>query len=493
MNNKRYFNWQLAILALLVSLSISCTDNFFDASIDGRITPEQHYNSLKDAELSRDGCFVFLQDIAENLVLVDGLLSDEMMVTNYADYDMVAINLHELDATNQYIDPSPYYKLIINVNEVLPNLPQILEKDRDFDSITLEAFTGSLITLRCWAYFTLARINGEVGLVDGNLSTIDPSKPPVYLSKSEIIDKLIAELLPFYDEEDINRYPLDQYALLGELYLEKGDYTNAVKYLKFACDGPSVGKKYKVDGEYAEENWFFLFYNSAEQENAVFTAVPYNYEQGQMNKLQYWMNYTFMVMPSTGLVNSFKNEIQGDNETLGDAYRGYGNSYYLTDDSIPFIIKYSLSSGVPYGSDIILYRDADIHLLLAEALNRLGQTENALALLNNGFSAMASRPPAFVKWSKNIGVRGRVYLAPKTATDMLEIEDLIIQERAKELAFEGKRWFDLVRIAERRGDPAYLANKVAAKFDDPDVAASIKSKLMDPSSWYLPIPKVGGK
>ena len=54
-----------------------------------------------------------------------------------------------------------------------------------------------------------------------------------------------------------------------------------------------------------------------------------------------------------------------------------------------------------------------------------------------------------------------------------------------ELAFEGKRWFDLVRIAERRNDPAYLANKVAAKFSDPARAEMIRNKLMDPNNWYL--------
>ena len=70
------------------------------------------------------------------------------------------------------------------------------------------------------------------------------------------------------------------------------------------------------------------------------------------------------------------------------------------------------------------------------------------------------------------------------------IEDLIIQERAMELAFEGKRWFDLVRIANRRGEPAYLADKVAAKFEDPATAEYIRTKLMDPANWYLPIPKV---
>ncbi len=45
------------------------------------------------------------------------------------------------------------------------------------------------------------------------------------------------------------------------------------------------------------------------------------------------------------------------------------------------------------------------------------------------------------------------------------VEDLIMVERSMELAFEGKRWFDLVRVAKRRG-PAYLADKISSKFFD---------------------------
>jgi hypothetical protein len=67
------------------------------------------------------------------------------------------------------------------------------------------------------------------------------------------------------------------------------------------------------------------------------------------------------------------------------------------------------------------------------------------------------------------------------------IEDLIIDERAMELAFEGKRWFDLVRIATRRNDPAYLADKVAAKFEGTSKYSTIRSKLMDRANWYLPV------
>jgi hypothetical protein len=499
MKIKKHIYWQIALFGLIVGPFMSCSDNYFDTEIGGRITPDQHYNSAIDADLSTFGCFVFLQDIAQNMVLVDGLRSDQLNITENANPDMINIYMHDLSADNPYFDPSVFYKMIINVNEVLPNLAPIMEKDLDFDSLYLTYYTGSLITLRSWAYFTLARINGEVGLVDGNLSHIDPSTPPEYISKAEIIDRLIAELLPFVDEEDIVRFPLDHYVLLGELYLEKGDYASAAKYLKFAIDGPAYSRVFLVDIGFSQEAWQNIFLNSSGNETTVFTTAPYSITAGQKNMLEEWMlpSYSFMVKPSSIIINAFKNEVSQAGDP-GDFFRGVGSTYDTLPDGSAYVNKYSIDLGLPHSADVILYRAADVHLLLAEALNRMGETDNALLLLNNGIGNASPKPPGYTKWSPNIGVRGRVYLQaktiPSTVTNLTEyVEDLIIQERAQELAFEGKRWFDLIRIAERRGDPSFLANKVSAKFEDPAVAASIKSKLSDPTNWYLPIPKVGSK
>jgi hypothetical protein len=116
-------------------------------------------------------------------------------------------------------------------------------------------------------------------------------------------------------------------------------------------------------------------------------------------------------------------------------------------------------------------------------------------LLNQGVNKENPKPAEFTKWANNLGVRGRVYLKSREVPERdsipqeertLLIEDYIIAERAMELAFEGKRWFDLVRIAERRNDPEYLANKVAAKFEGTSQYEAIRSKLMNPSNWYLP-------
>ena len=75
--------------------------------------------------------------------------------------------------------------------------------------------------------------------------------------------------------------------------------------------------------------------------------------------------------------------------------------------------------------DFIELRLADVILLYAETLNENGSTAPALVELNK--------------------IRTRAGLANSTATTQATIRTAIADERRLELAFEGHRWFDLVR------------------------------------------------
>ncbi len=77
-------------------------------------------------------------------------------------------------------------------------------------------------------------------------------------------------------------------------------------------------------------------------------------------------------------------------------------------------------------ANTVVYRFADVLLMKAEALNELGRTEEAQIPLNI--------------------VRARAGLKPVTTTDKAEMKKIIIHERRMELAFEGHRWFDMIRI-----------------------------------------------
>jgi hypothetical protein len=500
----------IALIAVVFAVS-SCSDQFFNQQNGELITPDQHYKSATDATVSMGGAFVPLQNVIPNLIMIDGLRSDLMDVRPNADLYFKAINDQSFTLDNPYIDPSDYYKVIINVNEVLANIDKISKADKNFDSIIAHSYKGAMIGLRTWSYFNLVRLYGEAAWIDGNLSTLPANMKQTILSKDVMIDTLISQIKPYiYNNAATKEYvelrlsPLmNTKALLGEMYLEKNDYVNAIFYLKAACESYGNDLKIlKVDKAYAKEGWKSIFNGSESQFTENISVLPYSSTEKQFNPLPKWMlsSVDYMVKPSQLLIDSFKTQIPALGKS-GDLFRGMAVTFDTTSAGESFISKYSVDKGQPYSTDIILSRAADLHLMLAEALNRSGDPKTALILMNAGWAGESKKPAPWSKWSGNIGIRGRASLKAKLVPDSVNhvfltgiarteyIEDLIMNERALELAFEGKRWNDLVRVALRRGNPEYLANKVAAKFSDPSQAAAIKSKLMVQANWYLPYKK----
>ena len=150
--------------------------------------------------------------------------------------------------------------------------------------------------------------------------------------------------------------------------------------------------------------------------------------------------------------------------------------------------RYSYGSTYPQnqnGSNWIIYRLSDIMLMKAEALTQLMRegsdadvVEYNKPLLSQAFSLVNAINKRALCQSK----LADTLLATDYTTKSL-MEELVYQERQRELMFEGKRWYDLVRISQRAGNTQKLSTAARRKATTgADLIANLLAK-MDAIYW----------
>ncbi len=205
--------------------------------------------------------------------------------------------------------------------------------------------------------------------------------------------------------------------------------------------------------------------------------------------------------------------------------RTSGSNRELSEYS--YINKYSTRN-------VHIYRRTMVYLRMAEALNRAGYPRFAFEILKNGVnnrSIESNVIPYYTAdstWIRQfdfpnndyvlesrsgqqtentMGIHGRgsgfsflddKYVLPDdtTITDsimrrdyqIIRVEDMIVDEEALEFAFEGYRFYDLMRVALRRNNPSYLADRIYKRrgaAQETVMKGLIRHDLNDTRSWYL--------
>ena len=346
---------------------------------------------------------------------------------------------------------------ILRANLALSVLPDT-EMDEDLKSRLM----GECYFLRAHYYFILVRFFGDVPLRDKPLFATD-SLNVARAPKEKVYDLIISDTkeaidrLPYkaqYGNSDLGRACKEAAeCMLAKVYLTLG--TNYADVVSLCQDIENQG--YDLSKMAYADNWYNpetgkLNQNGPESLFEIqYTGDPAactNWLSDNDNQSQ-WLN-CFMAPRNSNLVGGGGYGWQHVTQEFVDSYepgdlrkdvtifyegcpdfdgKEYDPEWSTTGYNVrKWCIPVSIANKVDNcPANTVVYRFADVLLMKAEALNEQGQTDEARVPLNI--------------------VRKRAGLADIPAgKSKAEMKEIIIHERRMELAFEGHRWFDMIRI-----------------------------------------------
>ena len=193
----------------------------------------------------------------------------------------------------------------------------------------------------------------------------------------------------------------------------------------------------------------------------------------------------FLTVGIPGLPYMFnKNYMMDKSETWSRSHGIYGYNVSLKQNVDPALIDQYLIKGSFWASSMnrIVFRYADVLLMRAEAYAQLGQTDQAMQLVNQLRTRAASSTQMTGNYQHQYGVKFYIanYKGSYTKEQAIKI---VKMERRLELAMEYERFFDLVRW----GDAATVLNKYFSE-EISHCAIYSKAHFTSDKDEYLPIP-----
>lgn len=497
------------MLTLMSLCIISCKD-FFDVAPTGTIKEENFYKNREDLNASAIGMYEALAQETHKFLLWGDARAD-MVTTGQAEPDPY-INefvVNNVTSNNPYTNYAGLYRTIARCNRQMEKVYDVQKLDSKIDNRDAGAFYGEALLLRAICYYELVRTYDKFPIItsdyaetitytDADGQTV--TKPTLSLTPEQIsaiyrmpknqqevwrliYNDVLAALgmLPVnYRWNDQSLSAKERYGrvsqplaatLAAEIAIWLGEYQTASSL----CDLPIKNSNQSLG---TAGTWFNQFSAGYASGHSMF-LIGYQYENSfETNRLQ---EFTSSVRKDGGKyylkpVSSVVNALFTDNVSLTDAdIRAQASYKTVNGDTV--IWKYigldnvlSMRPGYQSNASWSVIRSADAWLLKAIADLQLNNYASAFNFIN------------MVRTARGLGVLDK---ATFNYTDKVIMDKLIFDERAREFAFEGRRWYDLMLQSKLNGKNM-LADAVALKYPIKD-RASIRTRLMDEKNWYIPV------
>lgn len=428
-------------ISLLFSLTLSsCSKEFLDLKPISSATSDNFYKTADDFKNAINGAYASLQSggVFGNSYVFGDVASDNTVppasgsVTDQDEFDRFYIR-----TTNPFISGrwNDSYSAIARFNTILEKIGPV-----SIDETLKNRYIAETKFLRALVYFNLVRTFGDVPLVLKSISNPDEGyeygrspKADVYAQIEKDLTEAEGVLPVSYATADIGRATKGAAkALLGKVYLTEKKYAQAAAKLKEVIDLgvydilPNYADVFKVSNKNNKESVFDVQYKSGGAGEG--NSWPNSFAPENSGNAVIAFGGGGNNQPTADLINAYE---PGDKRKDASLATSYVNA---SGQTIPynFVKKYydTPATNGDNGNNIPVIRYADVLLMYAESLNEVGYQANG---------------DAFTYLNK---IRNRAGLASKTATDIPTQQAFRLameQERRVEFAFEGQRWYDLVR------------------------------------------------
>lgn len=474
------------ILALIIGSGLSGCSGFLDVDIPDALLDKDYWKTRDQVEAALYGTYTQLGSCITNF-LPWGDARSNLYSRNISETNKDQLLSQDILPTNTYADWKSVYVAINYANSFIQNAHRVLDYDVTLNEQEVNSMIGEMYGVRALCYFYLVRTFKEVPLQLQAYESDkqEPSIPAV--SETTALDTIESDLkkaLAFAPESFPNRQ--ENYgrftkkavqALWADVKLWRGDYAGCITL----CE--ELEKEFAGKME-LPENWFNIFGEG----NSSESIFEYQYSNdGVKSPLGTYFAYAYTAHGQAVFAANFKGyrkDMQkvyssDGNLLFSDTIRTFGGTIGAEGIMNFDVYKYM---GITKGYEEFQFRDAitvnnvhfifyrfrEILLMKAEALAMLGKFEEALAPINQIRKATGLEETTLAKFGT-----GEMFF------------DKLLSERVAELAYEGKQWFSMVRIARHTGYRNLLIDRVAdAHFFLSTLV--VKARLQDEEGWFLP-------